>query len=353
VTVPGADSDLSGPVERALARIPLPLADERARQSLETVARALPSLLATGPLGLEIRLAGRTAIDIFAAATPGTPVFDALLAALADPAGASTWGAPERARDLAAVLGRWPRNEGAIPSVARYLLVEADAPEDPDGPVAVPSIFLAPRGHRDFPRPGQPPNAFHRAVEATVMATAELSGVWPDPATARALEAVVAAIPPEGDIFAVGAMVSRAAGSSIRVAVRRLDVDGIHAVLRAAGRPQEAETLAECARTAPAARQAIAFEVGPGAERRVGLELSPSHYWDQALLSGWRELLDHLVALGVAEADRAALVPGLVDRDGRPRWGLAHVKVSAVGSGLLPVSKLYVGLKFRGEEGAA
>ena len=350
MTAPGEDSDLSGPVERALARLPVALADERARRSLQAVARALPSSLTTGPLGLEIRLAGATAVALFAAAIPGTPAFEALVRALAQPAAASTWAAPDRARDLAAVLDRWPRKEGAIHRVARYLLVEADAPEDPDDAVAVPSIFLAPRAHRDYPRPGQPPNAFHRMVEATVTATAELSGAWPDPAAARALEAVVAAIPPEGDIFAVGAMVSRAAGSSIRVAVRRLGVDGIHAVLRAAGLPREADTLAECARAAPAAKQAVAFEVGPGAERRAGLELSPPHYWEQALLSGWPELLDHLVALGVADADRAAAVPGLVDPRGSPRWGLAHVKVSAVGSGLLPVSKLYVGLNFHPAE---
>ncbi len=348
MTAPGAPADLSVPVEAALARLPLSLADARARRSLDAVARALPFSLTTGPLGLEIRLAGPTAVDLFAAAIPGGEAFDALVAALDRPAAATTWEAPGKARDLAAALERWSRREGAIPLVARYLLVEVDAPGNPDRPVAVPSIFLAPRGNRDFPRPGQPPNAFQTSIDSTVMATAELSGGWPDPAAARALEAVVAAIPEEGDLFAIGAMVSRAAGSSIRVAVRRLDADGIHAVLRAADRLREADTLAECARTAPAPRQAIAFEVGPGAERRVGLELSPAHYWEQALLSGWPELLDHLVSHGVADADRAAEALRLVDRGGHPLWGLAHVKVSAVDSALLPFSKLYVGLKHRG-----
>ena len=161
MTAPGVAADLSLPVEAALARLPLSLADARARRSLQAVARALPFSLTTGPLGLEIRLAGPTAVDLFAAATPGAPTFDALVAALDRPAAATTWEAPGKARDLAAALGRWLRREGSLPGVARYLLVEADAPGDPDGAVAVPSIFLAPRGHRDFPRPGQPPNAFH------------------------------------------------------------------------------------------------------------------------------------------------------------------------------------------------
>lgn len=345
MSTPEAGADLCGILAAALGRLPVPLADARARESLLTVARALPRELVGGPLGLEIRLAGPTAVDLFAAAVPGEPAFDALIATLAGPDRGSRWADPERARDLAAVLDRWRRQEGALPRVARYLLVEADAPDDPGGAVAVPSIFLAPRGARDFPRPGQPPNAFHRSVDATVIATAELSGAWPDPATAHALARVVEAIPAEGDIFAVGAMVSRAGGNAIRVAVRRLGVDGLDAVLRAADRPRQAELLAELARTAPAPKQAVSFEVGPGAEQKVGLELSPLHDWKSARVTGWPELLDDLVARGLADPDLAAVVPRLVDPDGRPLWGLAHVKVSAGESRLIP-AKLYVGLSF-------
>ena len=344
MTAPGGRADLTGPVAAALARLPASLADTRARQGVMAVARALPRELTSGPLGLELRLAGETAVDLFAAAVPGEPAWDRLVAALGDGNAGARWTDPGRARDLAAALERWRRGEGALPRVARYLLLEADAPSDPSGTVAVPSIFLAPRGHRDFPRPGQPPNLFHRSVDGTVMAAAELAGVWPDPATASALAEVVAAIPDDGDVFAVGAMVSRAAGASIRVAVRRLDVHGLHAVLGAARRPREADVLAGWV-SAPGRRWKVAFEVGPGAEPRVGLELSPEHDWKEARLEGWPELLDDLVARGVAEPERAAAVPGLVDREGDPLWGLSHVKVSAIGSAVAPAAKLYVGLR--------
>ncbi|MCC6136085.1 MAG: hypothetical protein LM550_11235 [Candidatus Contendobacter sp.] len=342
--------DLSAAIAAALARLPVGLADDRTRHSLEAIARRLPQALATGPLGLEIRLAGPTAVDFFAAAIPGDPGFAALIAVLCNPDRQAGWADPVRARDLAAVLERWQRREGSLPRVARYLLIEVDAPADPAGPVAAPGIFLAPRGTRDLPRPGQLPNAFHRFVEATVMATAELSGVWPDPATATALARVVETIPDDGDLFAVGAMVSRAAGSAMRIAIRRLEPESIHTVLRAAGYPRQADLLAEWAATTPANKQALHFEIGPGAESRVGLELSPAHDWKQARMQGWPELLDHLISRSVADPDRAAVVTGLIDPVGNPLWGLAHVKVAADESGMLPVAKLYVGLLHRSGE---
>ena len=179
------------------------------------------------------------------------------------------------------------------------------------------------------------------------MATAELSGVWPHPATAVELARVVAAIPGDGDLFAVGAMVSRAAGSAMRIAIRRLDAGSLHTVLRVAGYPRQADCLAEWAATTPADKQALHFEIGPGAESRVGLELSPAHDWKQASAQGWPELLDDLVARRVADVHRDAVVTRLIDPVGNPLWGLAHVKVAADESGMLPMAKLYVGLLHR------
>lgn len=340
-------ADLTAEIAAALDRLPGCLADDRARQSLLAVARMLPQAFGNGPMGLEIRLAGPTAVDFFAAATPGSAEFAALIAALQSPGNGSGWADPLKAAELATPLQRWLRKEGTIPAVARYLLVEVDAPSDPDAPLALPSIFLAPRGNRDIFRPGQPPNVFHRCVEATTMATAELSGVWPHPDTAGELAKIVAVLPEDGDIFAVGAMTGRPAGSSMRIAIRRLGAAGIHAVLHAAGRPQQAELLADLARTTPVAKQHLAFEIGPGAEPRVGLELSPEHDWKQAQTDGWPELLDNLVSRGVVDADRAAVVTGLVHSGEDSIQGLAHIKVAADAAGLLPVAKLYLGLLYR------
>lgn len=343
--------DLSVEMASALDRLPECLADSRARRSLMSVARMLPQAFTTGPIGLEIRLSGSTAVDFFAAATPGDPAFDALITSLESDHSGVGWGEPKRALDLAAALDRWRRRDGSLPGIARYLLVEVDSPDEPDGCPALPSIFLAPRGNRDFPRPSQPPNAFHRFVEATTMAAAELSGVWPHPATAEALAKVVEALPDEGDIFAVGAMTGRKGGASMRIAIRRLNPEGIHAVLQAAGRRRQGDLLAEWALTTPAPQRNIAFEIGPGAEARVGLELSPMHDWKQAMTDGWPEILDDLVSRGVVDADRAAVVTPLIDPLGNPLRGVAHVKVAADESGILPNAKLYVGLLYRNGQG--
>jgi len=342
-------TDLSVSLTAALARVPECLADARARRSLLAIGRMLPGILASGPMGLELRLAGPSTVDFFAAAIPGTPGFAALISALHNPPPAHPWANPQQALDLATVLARWQRREGMLPCVARYLLVEVDAPATADDLVAVPGIFLAPREARDVPRAGQLPNVFHRFIDATTSATAELSGVWPDPATAQQLATIVKALPGEADIFAVGAMVSRAAGSSMRIAIRRLGAAGMDDLLQAMGRTRQAAMLHEFIHITPADRRVLHFEIGPGAEQRVGLELLPSRDWQQASAAGWPELLDDLVARGVADADRAAVVTALIDAEGDPLWGLAHVKVAADASGVLPVAKLYVGLLQRNQ----
>lgn len=352
---PGTTADqhpnLSAELVAVLDRLPECLADTRAQHSLMAVAARLPNVFTAGPLGLEIRLAGPCAIDLFAAAIPGTPCFHALIASLRSVEARLGWADPAYARELAAVLDRWQRGEGVLPRIARYLLVEADSPDHPDGVPAVPNIFLAPHGARDFFRPGQPPNVFHRHREATVMAAAELSGTWPHPETVRDLSRIVEAITGEGEIFAVGTMTGRRAGSALRIAIRRLDDNGIYAVLRAAGRLRQADLFAEWTRTVRAPQRDLHFEIGPGTEPRVGMEFRPRHNWKQALADGWPELLEDLVTRGVADADRAAVVAGLIRPDGEPLWGLAHVKVAADESGILPVSKLYVGLLYRNRSG--
>ena len=340
--------DLSAEFEAALARLPASLADDRARDGVRAIAARLPRELVTGPIGLEIRLAGPAQVDVFAAAVPRTPGFAGLVTALRR----GGWVDDGQARDLADALGRWQAGEGALPAVARYLLVEADAPPV-GGAVPVPSIFLAPRGANDAGAAGAPPNSFHTRIDVTTMAAAELSGTWPDPATAEALGEVVAALPPGAEIFAIGAMLSRAAGSSMRVAARRLTPDQMSDVLRTAGRPRQADLIAARADASVAERRVLAFEVGPGAEERVGLELSPWEDWKRASLRAWPELLDEIVRAGEAQPERADVVTALVDADGPVRWGLAHVKVAATADGMLPAAKLYVGLlhpQARGDE---
>lgn len=332
--------DLTAAMRGIVDRLPTELAGDEDRARLLQVAEVLPEEFTGGPLGLELRLAGPTVVDVFAAAVPGDSSFAALIAALRRPG----WADVHRAADLSEVLSRWLQRQGALPAVARYLLVEADAATGTDA-VPVPSIFLAPRNPHDVWRPGMKPNAFQARPDLTTMAAAELSRVWPDPSTADALAQVSQALPDGADVFAVGAMISRDAGASMRVAVRRLSPEQTHELLTLVGRPRQADVLAEYVATSVAARQAIAFEIGPGAEQRVGVELSPGHDWKHCSLQGWPELLAEVVAAGLADPGRAAVVPDLVDGGSNPAWGLAHVKIAADDRGLLPGSKLYVGLQ--------
>jgi hypothetical protein len=336
-------ADLSVELKAALARLSATWVDSGARGPLLALARVMPRAFRAGPIGLELRLAGPCRIDAFAAAIPGQASFQGLIERLQHPS--AGWSDPDQAQALAARLARWQDGEGALPEVGRYLLVELDAPSHADGPIALPSLFVAPRGARDFPRPGQPPNAFQRRPDATTLALAELAGVWPDPATARALAEVVAAIPEPGGLFAVGSMIGRDAGAAVRVAIRRLDHGGKRSVLHAAGLAPQADALLELAQRLPAPRQALHFEVGPGAERRVGLELALAQDWQQASRAGWPELLDALVQQGLVTSERTTGLVDLINPNSDPLWGFAHIKIAADAAGLLPVVKLYIGLR--------
>lgn len=340
----GPSEGLAAALRPVLARLPAALADPAARRAALQAAAALPATLTSGPLGLELRLAGPHRVDLFASAVPGTAAFQDLIDCLQ--VSPSKWADRAPAADLAAALTRWQDRAGPLPRVARYLLLELDAPAGAGRP-KIPSVFLAPRADRDVLLPRQPPNAFQRYPELSIRAAAELAGIWPDPATAQALSQLIAALPAESDIFAIGAMTSRAAGASLRVAIRRLPDDQVAPVLHAAGFAQYAAAVARLASAAPVANRAIAFDVGPGCEDRVGLELSPGVDWKQASTAGWAELLEYVSSLGVAAPDRIDSVLGLVDATSNPLWGLAHVKVAISTQGLLPIGKLYVGVMHR------
>ena len=339
----GQPTSLAPRVAALLERLPAVLADTDARGRLLAVARRLPAALISGPLILEFRLAGPTTVDLSAAVWPGGLGCEALVEALR----LAGWADDRRAEGLADALSAWQRGEGSLPAVARYLWVEADASEDKNARVAVPSIYLSPRGSQGSWHEGARPNAFRARPETTTRAAAELGGLWPDPTVANELELVRNVVPDQADLFMVGVMISRGSDAAIRLVVRYVTPDQVYELLRAIGRPAQAEAIADyCAQTC-ATRQAVAFEIGPGAEQRVGLELSPTSVWEQAIDLGWPELLAEMVRNGHAQADRAAVAVGLIDPVSDPLWGLAHVKVAAGEAGMFPGAKLYVGVLHR------
>jgi hypothetical protein len=337
-------TSLEGLLSTVLDRLPDSLTDPSSVEGLRAVLRMLPDTMRLGPVGLELRLAGSPTIDVFASASPGHVNFEDFIRCLREPLDQRGWHDQGRANDLAQALERWAGGEGTCTSVARYLLVEADAPASEHDPVAVPAIFLSPRGFREVRIPGQPLNAFHQRPDLTTMAVAELHGVWPDPETLVHLERVLKALDGEGELFAVGSMINRDTGSSMRIALKRVPAGNVARVLAAAGLASQGEILQEIAMESSAERQAIAFDIGEGAEDRAGLELSPERNWREASFEGWPRIIEELSERGVLDLERGMVLEHLVDGRGEPLWGLAHIKVGANANGLIPVAKAYVGI---------
>jgi hypothetical protein len=342
--MPETFTSLEGFLPSVIERLPESLIDSNSSAGLRAVFAMLPDTLRAGPIGLELRLSGPSTIDVFASAAPGHVNCDDLITCLRTPLGERGWQDQSRANELAEALERWTSGQGSCSSVARYLLVEADAPADESCPLAVPAIFLSPRGFREDRLPGQPLNAFHRRPDLTTMAAAELHGVWPDPETLSHLERVLAALDGEGELFAVGAMINRDTGSSMRVALKRVPSRSIARVLAVAGLARQGEVLQEIAVSSSAERQAIAFDIGAGAEDRAGLELSPERNWRAASFEGWPRILEELSEWGVLDPERGSALEQLNDAASEPLWGLAHIKVGANSAGLIPVGKAYVGI---------
>ena len=337
-------TSLEGLLSTILDRLPESLTDTSSVEGLRAVLQMLPDTMRVGPVGLELRLAGSPTIDVFASALPGHVNFEDFIRCLREPLDQRGWHDQGRANDLAQALERWAAGEGTCTSVARYLLVEADAPASEHDPVAVPAIFLSPRGFREVRIPGQPLNAFHQRPDLTTMAVAELHGVWPDPDTLVHLERVLKALDGEGELFAVGSMINRDTGSSMRIALKRVPPRNIARVLAAVGLESQGEILQEIAMASSAERQAIAFDIGEGAEDRAGLELSPERNWRDASFEGWPRIIEELSDRGVLDLERGRALEHLIDGRGEPLWGLAHIKVGANASGLIPVAKAYVGI---------
>jgi hypothetical protein len=298
------------------------------------VAGTLPGVLARRPIGLELRLAGGADADLFVAAGPRAPDGRAVLA----------WAGRSGAMPLAQALEEWRSGFGWLAWNASYLLLEFDAATDVR---ALPCVYLAPlRAANDRPVEASG-NRFHADPEGLVQALAALSGSPPDPRAMEQLECLLAVLPPFAEIFAAGAMLSRASVRSPLIAVRRLHPDGIRVSLAALGRPEAAEDLvplaAELGRLG--ARFVLDIDLDASARSPVGVEAHAGRYWSEGTCEGWAPVLDALVARGLAERERAEAAIGLPGSrgPGGPVLGISHVKVSADAAGLRP-AKLYLGV---------
>jgi hypothetical protein len=330
-------------LEPVLACLPPPFADLAAVDGLRRVARVLPDSLTEGPIGLELRLRSSDQIDLFGGLAPSFPALSELVSSLRSPGSGITWADSRAAVNLAECLERWFEGRGEVEKISRFALIECDAAPEPGSPVPVPSIFLSPKGLAPF---GAPPerNAFHTAPRAVVRASAELMGEWADPDVYAAYAQLLARLPDTVEVFAVGAMIPRGRGSSMRIALRGLAAADVGPLLRQSQLRPQADILGDIASSTPADRLALALEVGPGAETRVGLEISPSRDWREASFDAWPEILDHLDRYDVMDTEARDSLQGLLGVHGGMTWGLAHIKVAADDSRLLPVAKAYVGL---------
>jgi hypothetical protein len=331
-------ADVGAPLTDTVAavcrRVPEPLLDGPDGLRLEEVARTLPSVLARRPIGLELRLGQDSGADLIVAARPREPDGRALQA----------WARRTGITRLALALERWQSGFGWLAWNAAYMLLEFDASRDPR---AVPCIHLAARGARSDEFGAIVDNAFHADPEGLVKTLAWLAGTPADPTAVEALERMLAALPPFAEMFAAGAMLSRATVPCPRVAVRRLGPDGVGTILTTLGQRWAADALvplaAELGRLD--ARFMLDVDVGAPEQGHAGLEIHVGRYWTEGSAEGWAPLLEALVALGLAERERAEAaitLPGCEGPDG-PVFGISHVKVGAGAAGLRP-AKLYLGV---------
>jgi hypothetical protein len=326
-------ASLAAPLGRLLSDVPAALLDAEGAARLAAGAWPLPAGLAGGPVGLELRLAGPAHADLFVAAAPAAATGEALLA----------WAAGDGRpvlRPLAQALAEWRAGAGWLAAHATFVLLELDAATDP---LAPPSVYLAPRGAADAGPVEASRNAFHADPEGLVGVLAALAGVAPDPMAGAELARLLGALPPYAEIFAAGAMLSRASAAAPRIAVRRLWPSGLERILGALDRAWAAELLAPLARQLEplGCRFILALDLGADAADLVGLEVHAGRYWTEGRADGWAPVLEALVARGLAEPERAAAALTL-PRPGPPVLGLSHVKVLADPKGLRP-AKLYLG----------
>ncbi|MBD0348888.1 MAG: hypothetical protein ICV59_07030 [Thermoleophilia bacterium] len=328
------DGSLAAAVAAIRLQIPLSLLDGAGELPLLEVAGTLPPVLARRPVGLELRLAGPARADLFVGVTPRAPDGRAVLG----------WARRANAPPLVRALEEWRSGVGWLAWNAKYLLLEFDAARDAR---ARPSIYLAPKCAANDAPVEVSVNTFHTDPEGLVRTLAALSDTPVDATAVAELERMLVALPSFAEIFAAGAMLSRASVRSPRIAVRRLRPEGIATLLTVLGRRRAAAALVPLARELRdlGARFILDLDVGAAASRCVGLEVHAGSYWTEGSADGWAPVLDVLVARGLAERDRATATATLPRprRPRRPALGISHVKVTADAARLLP-AKLYVGV---------
>jgi hypothetical protein len=330
-------------LQSLLDDLPGVLLDTSGRRDLLGAAAPLPHVLSRRSLGLELRLQGAPGGDMFAAVVPTAPDGRVLLEVLRG----GGLGADPATRRLADALSQWRTGTGWLADSCAFLLLEIDATRRTGDAFPPPCVYLAPRGANDAdPGADCSANAFHRDPAGLVAALAELSACSADPAATRELARMLELLPDGAELFAAGAMLSRASSRAPRIAVRRIYPDKLEGLLAGLGRDRAARTLAPLADVlAPhLTNLCIALDLGPHSSDAVGLELYAGSYWSEGKQSGWTELLSALVDRGLADAERAAAAASLPRRGdaAHPTVGLSHVKLTAKADGLAP-SKLYIG----------
>ena len=257
-----------------------------------------------------------TGADLIVAARPREPDGRALLA----------WARRTGITRLALALERWQSGFGWLAWNAKYMLLEFDAARDAR---AVPCIHLAPLGAGDNGPTGAVDNAFHADPEGLVKTLAWLAGAPAEPTAMEALERMLAALPPFAEssrrrdaLARVGPPPARRSPPARTGRCRHGLDDARPTVGRGRARPAR--------RQDPSSRRALMLDVDVGAPEQghAGLEIHVGRYWTEGSAEGLAPLLDALVALGLAERERAEAaitLPGCKGPGG-PVFGISHVR---------------------------
>jgi len=327
---------LSSALEAVAAELPTALVDENAQRKLSRIAARVPSVWDS--FGFECRLGGvDRAVDLGVSVTPHGGGRDALSGFGTDSVLAEALARNEGWRRLRDFAERWRMPESLLYRWSPFLFLEFDA-DSVDQPIPVPSVFVA----IDAPLvddAGKP----HRA--AACEAAELLLGTRLAHALQSKLEECFDALPPEGYVLHVGAMLGRSA-SGVRLSVL-LPGKAVPSYLSSLGGFEAAQGARVGLGSMPSwlTSAQVDFDLSPRLCPRIGFGVRPSAVRGES----WEVLLGDLVALGCCEPAKARALlawPGARTIRSGTGWAVAlrrelsHVKlVCAPGSE--PEAKAY------------